>query len=128
MKAIVGLIIAATLLFGSGCAKPDWIERTLVTVDVTGVWRGTLTKSPSTDSVLLTLQQSGSRVTGHIVINAMTAGASVNDPMEGTIIGDTLHFRDSRGVVIGQVQVNGDEMTGPGTFRTSGTFNLRRQP
>ena len=128
MKAFVAVLILATLLAGSGCAKQDWIDRTLVTVDVNGVWRGTFTKSSSTDSVLLTLQQSGSRATGHIVIPSMTAGGSVNDPMEGTIVGDTLHFRDSRGVVIGQVQVNGDEMTGPGTFRSSGKFNLRRQP
>ena len=120
----IGLLGLST----SACARPDWIERTLVTVDVTGVWRGTITTPISADSVLLTLQQSGSRVTGHIVINAMSGGARVNDSMEGTIIGDTLHFRDSRSAVIGEVQVNGDEMTGPGTFRTTGTFNLRRQP
>jgi len=27
------------LALGSGCAKSDWIGRTLVTVDVTGTWR-----------------------------------------------------------------------------------------
>ncbi len=32
MKPIVCLIIAASLLFGYGCAKTDWIDRTLVTV------------------------------------------------------------------------------------------------
>jgi hypothetical protein len=36
MKLIVGLLAAVTLVFGSGCAKTDWIDRTLVTVDVTG--------------------------------------------------------------------------------------------
>jgi len=36
MKPIVCLLIAATLPFGDGCAKPDWIDRTLVTEDVTG--------------------------------------------------------------------------------------------
>jgi hypothetical protein len=40
MKTIVGILIAATLLFGSGCAKTDWIDRTLVTEDVTGTWSG----------------------------------------------------------------------------------------
>jgi hypothetical protein len=40
MKTIVGVLIAATLAVGSGCAKTDWIERTLVTVDVTGTWSG----------------------------------------------------------------------------------------
>jgi hypothetical protein len=36
MKAIVGLLVVVALVFGSGCAKQDWIDRTLVTVDVTG--------------------------------------------------------------------------------------------
>jgi hypothetical protein len=35
-------LIAAVLLFSSGCTRPDWIEATLVTVDVTGVWQGTV--------------------------------------------------------------------------------------
>jgi len=128
MRVIPRLLIAAALVSGSGCASTDWIDRTLVTVDVTGVWRGNLRTTTSTDDVLLTLQQSGSRVTGYVVIPTMTAGASVNDPLEGTIIGDTLHFRDLRSVVIGEVKVDGDEMTGQGTFRSSGRFNLRRQP
>ena len=38
MKAIVGVLIAATLAVGFGCARSDWIDRTLVTVDVTGIW------------------------------------------------------------------------------------------
>jgi hypothetical protein len=37
--AVLG--VAAGLLLGSGCvSRPDWIEATLVTVDVTGVWYG----------------------------------------------------------------------------------------
>jgi hypothetical protein len=41
MKTLAALLIVATLLAGVGCAKTDWIERTLVTVDVTGRGRGT---------------------------------------------------------------------------------------
>ena len=40
MKALIGILIAATLASGSGYAKSDWIDRTLVTVDVTGTWTG----------------------------------------------------------------------------------------
>ncbi len=37
------MLIAAVLLLSPGCVKqPDWIETTLVTVDVTGVWEGTV--------------------------------------------------------------------------------------
>ncbi len=42
MKAAGTMLIAAVLLLSPGCVKqPDWIETTLVTVDVTGVWEGT---------------------------------------------------------------------------------------
>jgi hypothetical protein len=42
MKTAGAALIAAVLMFGAGCVKqPDWIETTLVTVDVTGVWEGT---------------------------------------------------------------------------------------
>jgi hypothetical protein len=40
MNTITRVILMAILAFGSGCAKPDWIEQTLVTVDVTGRWTG----------------------------------------------------------------------------------------
>ena len=42
MKRLIGLLIATTLEIGSGCAKPDWIDGTLVTVDVTGTWTGSV--------------------------------------------------------------------------------------
>jgi hypothetical protein len=49
-------LIAAGLLLGSGCAsRPDWIEATLVTVEVSGVWSG--------DAFVLELTQEGSKPT-----------------------------------------------------------------
>jgi hypothetical protein len=41
MKTIARLILMAVLACGSGCAKSDWIQQTLVTVDVTGTWQST---------------------------------------------------------------------------------------
>ena len=35
LMLVVGLALA-------GCARPDWIEQTLVTVDVTGTWVGSM--------------------------------------------------------------------------------------
>jgi hypothetical protein len=43
MKALIGLLIATTFVIGSDCTKSDWIERILVTVDVTGTWYGSMT-------------------------------------------------------------------------------------
>ena len=75
----------------------------------------------------LTLHQVGPKVTGQLrqEINSSSSGL-----IEGTVNGDTFHFRTSRGA-IGSLQVNGDEMTGTG-YGASGTaqatFSLRRQP
>ena len=67
VKLRAGLLGVVTLLFGSGCTKTDWIDRTLVTVDVTGVWRGTLTMSGvNTFNVEMTLEQRGAKVTGQL--------------------------------------------------------------
>jgi hypothetical protein len=41
VKTAGATLIAAVRLFSSGCTRPDWIDATLVTVDVTGVWQGT---------------------------------------------------------------------------------------
>ena len=40
MRAALG-VLGVALMLASGCAQKDWIDRTLVTVDVTGVWEGT---------------------------------------------------------------------------------------
>jgi hypothetical protein len=42
MNLTIRLLIATTLLFGPGCARTDWIDGTLVTVDVTGRGLGAL--------------------------------------------------------------------------------------
>ena len=115
------------MLIAAGCARPDWIEQTLVTVDVTGVWRGTYGSAPFE----VTLQQSGPRVTGQFVMRTGAQGR-LDGPLEGTIHGDILRFHESRGRVAVEAQVNGDEMTGSGSvdFTTGGagvSVTLRRQ-
>ena len=36
-KSRTWLLVVSALALGSGCARPDWIQSTRVTVDVTGV-------------------------------------------------------------------------------------------
>ena len=127
VPSIAWLAIGLLSLAAVGCARsPDWIEQTLVTVDVTGVWRGDMATSGSKFPWELTLQQVGSKVTGQLrqEINASSSG-----PIEGRVNGDTFHFRTARGAT-GELHVNGDEMTGPGTAASGGqaSFSLRRQP
>jgi len=82
MKAALGVIAVAVVLT-SGCAQKDWIDRTLVTVDVTGVWEGRLimpeaswsgdfvcdrpiaTEASPSGNVALVLQQQGAKVTSN---------------------------------------------------------------
>jgi hypothetical protein len=127
------LVIGLFVLVASGCARPDWIEQTLVTVDVTGVWRGRMTGSApgsgsGSMSMEITLQQSGPKVTGRYTFSGFTAGGG---SVEGTVSGDMFRLHDTRGVggLSGELQVNGDEMTGPGTAPRLGdvTITLRRQ-
>jgi len=103
-----------------------------VTVNVTGEWRGDWAVSvPGTYAgnrpVVLTLRQSGPRVTGQ-----MTMGSQAEGPIgsiEGTVSGDIFTFHDLRNRLTGRLQVNGDEMAGAGTNAGfPATVTLHRQP
>jgi hypothetical protein len=109
MRAVTRVLIASALVFGTGCAQKDWIDRTLVTVDVTGTWEGSVGGS----SYNFDLKQQGSTVKG--LLRYRGATTSVGDPsgpIEGTVGGDVFRFRDTRGSVEGEMTVNGDEMVG----------------
>jgi hypothetical protein len=107
MKIMAGMLIAAALAIGSGCAtSPDWIERTLVTVDVTGAWYGKYMSStgPSASfgtEMWLDLQQDGPKVKGSVRAregNSMGASlAPSSGPLEGTVTGDVFSFRQTDG-------------------------------
>ena len=127
MKAALG-VIAAALVLTSGCTQKDWIDRTLVTVDVTGVWEGKqiVTGPILTREIVLVLQQQGAKVTGEIR-NLGTGGFIGATPVEGAVNGDTLSL-SGRGISV-VLQVNGDEMTGSGDLINNGIkMDLRRPP
>jgi hypothetical protein len=63
MKATAGVLIVAALAFGSGCARTDWIDRTLVTVDVTGTWEASV-EGGTSRGLWFQLEQQGSTVKG----------------------------------------------------------------
>ena len=122
------LAVGVLLLTTAGCARSDWIEETLVTVDVTGVWRGTTGRGGSAysgGSVDLTLQQSGPKVTGQFGV--ATGGAP--GAIEGTVKGDRLSLWSSRGGWKAELQVNGDEMIGTEASSVGNrNLYLRREP
>ena len=127
MRVVTRVLIAAALAFGSGCASTDWIDRTLVTVDVTGTWYGTWT---SGWGLLFELQQQGSTVKGFM---RSTTGTSQlgqagfkSGPIEGTVAGDVFRFRQTNGTMEGEMTVSGDEMDGRASLTSSRPFSLRR--
>src|SRR5215475_13540216 len=114
MKLIVGILIVAAVAVGSGCAKQDWIDRTLVPVDVTGTWKG------STENAWIELvleQQGGPRVKGSMQVKgAKNMDNSISGLIDGNVAGDVLSFKDSRGHLEGEMTVSGNELDGRVSF------------
>jgi len=112
---IAPLILVAGLVCGSGCAKPDWIQQTLVTVDVTGRWTGKWFGAGGGGDFGMTLQQDGPKATGNIELTGWDAH-NWNGPITGTVRGDVLSFRRWDGRVQGEVLLAEDKMSGTVTF------------
>jgi hypothetical protein len=137
MKTIVGVLIAATLAIGSGCAKTDWIERTLVTVDVTGTWNGSVggmgTGGGKPPDLLFELEQQGSTVKAVMRLPAggssqsVSYGSRINPgPLVSTVASDVFRFRLTNGSLEGELTVSGDEMIGQVSWSGSRPLSLRR--
>jgi hypothetical protein len=141
MKARRCLQVCLVLLIASGCARSDWIEGTLVTVDVSGRWTGTWTGSGTAGDFEMTLRQTGPKASGNINL----PGAHVNEfsgPILGAISGDVLSFSRPDGRLRGEVRVAVDEMSGTvtltpmsqsgccpgGPMAGTKTVKLQRQP
>ena len=136
MKA-AWVAIGVALVLTSGCAQKDWIDRTLVTVDVTGVWTGRAyiahaTSGPIID-MRLELWQEGPKVKGTIRPSGSIPWQHL-DPspaagsIEGTVAGDVFEFKETSGHTAGRLTVGGDEMTGEVTEKATYRVLLRRVP
>ena len=129
MKTIAGLFLTILLAVSAGCAQKDWIDRTLVTVDVTGTWTGTMMAAGSGGAggardVVFELEQRGSTVKGTMRV---TPRGAAPDTLEGTVAGDVFRFKDPRALWEGELTVGGDEMVGRVTTGgISGLITLRR--
>jgi hypothetical protein len=115
-------LVATTLAFSTGCAKTDWIDRTLVTVDVTGTLTGSMAGAGSggrPPELLFDLEQQGSTVKGTMRFPAggssewvTTSSRVIPGPIDGMVTGDVFRFRLTSGRLAGEMTVSGDEMTG----------------
>jgi hypothetical protein len=129
---ILMLLVAVT-----GCAKPDWIESMLVTVDVTGTWSGVWTRgqggvSVGTGQAEVTLQQVGPNITGWITVSgggrswALPGLGSLpqNAQLQGTVNGDVVRL-SGPGVEF-ELVVKGEQMSGTYVGPGAGAIDLRR--
>ena len=104
MRVIIRVLVAATLAFGWGCAQTDWIDRTLVTETVTGVWAGSMVSPDGqptiSQEVRLELQQHGSKVLGSFEgLGSIGTGFRGSAPLDGSVAGDVFRFKGPRGIV-----------------------------
>ena len=119
--------LATALVFASGCVKQqDWIDRTLVTETVAGVWVGA-SGGPSPRELILELQQQGARVTGTMRTLGTTNPGPYSGPIGGSVAGDRLTLKDARGEYHMETTIEGDDMTGRfvGSFGAH-SISLRR--
>jgi hypothetical protein len=125
MKSFLRLLLGLVLTMGVACTHADWIDRTLVTENVTGTWAGSMGESSSFRDVRLELQHEGQNVTGFIRLLPGAAGSGYQNPrmpIKGSVAGDVFSFKDERGSYSGELIVGGDEMTG----RIFGPMGTRR--
>jgi hypothetical protein len=119
MKPIGTILVAVTMMCASGCTTPpDWIERTLVTVDVTGLWSGqslgAIAAGGTFAELYLDLQQDGPKVKGFLrgIAPVGHSADPIAGPVEGRVAGDVFTFRQTNGPMSGTLTVRGDEMAG----------------
>ena len=124
-------LVVLALTLWSGCARSDWIQQTLVTVDVTGAWIGSTMPrlvGGSSLEVRLELEQDGAKVKGNLVFIG-TVGSGSAPPrgaIEGSVAGDVFRFQQTTGSLVGEMTVSGDEMKGSMTIGTPLPVTLRR--
>jgi hypothetical protein len=123
-----GVTLIAFLVFCGGCVtRPDWIQATLVTADVSGVWQGRPRGSGTALRRLATfeLHQEGPKVTGTVSVSELPLSSGAG-PLEGRVGGDVFHFtvRSVNGVWTGELTVVDDQMEGLLTASNGQTMSL----
>jgi len=126
--------VATALVFGSGCAKQDWIDRTLVTADVSGVWTGSVASHDGQTAISfelrLELRQNATKVTGSFEPTTVPLGLNTRgvSPIEGRVANDVFTFEVQKAILTGELTIDGDEMRGNGLAGNSRqvTITLRR--
>ena len=133
MRAIWAFVATALVLVS--CAQQDWIDRTLVTEDVSGVWTGKAYIAHAVTGLIvdvrLELEQQGPKVKGSMRPSGSIPWRSLDPspatgPIEGTVAGDRFGFREVNAHITGQLTIGGDEMKGEVVENVAYRVELRR--
>ena len=125
-RRFLGLLVVGC----AGCARqPDWIESTLVTVDVSGEWAGSTLAGSNPGTIEMTLQQAGQKVTGEAQYSGWNAAQFPNGPVSGMVSGDVLRLVTLDGRRRFFFRADGDTMQGYVLVAGGAwsTFGLRRR-
>jgi hypothetical protein len=127
MRSISALLLVTALASGAGCVRTDWIDRTLVTVDVTGTWYGSTSGAPKSE-FMLELEQQGSTVKGSAKGTGGGSGGIGTRPVpiKGIVAGDMFRFRQTDGNLESELMISSDEMNGRVSLYGSYPISLRR--
>ena len=107
------VLLGISVVFLMGCAQKDWIDRTLVTENVTGAWTGSFGEGNSYRALRLDLRQEGTKVSGvATMLLGGNYGGGDTSPLEGSVAGDVFTFKMLRGTASGELTVSGDDMSG----------------
>src|SRR5215470_15953868 len=109
--AAVCALLAMALTATAGCAQKDWIDRTVVTENVTGAWAGSM---GAMDDLRFDLKQEGARVAGSFRTGGRSAsliGAS-SGALERSVAGYVFTLRDALGMFQLEETVSSEEMEG----------------
>jgi len=129
MKVFKNMTMGVLVLATASCASSSAPPLQPPTVNVTGDWVGTWTcdfMREGSGVVVLSLTQSGSRVTGPLLVTNSTFNRVSTMP-DGVVSGDTVLTQSND--LSGTFTVSGDKMTGP--FKTEicpGKVSLAREP
>src|SRR5215831_13183679 len=112
MTRMARVLLGILVMLLMGCAQKDWIDRTLVTENVTGAWTGSF-GGGCPHGLRLDLQQDGSKVTGVATLSGPSSSLPAGPfPIQGSVAGDVFSFKAPRGAASGELTVSGDDMTG----------------
>ena len=116
------LLLAAILSTACGDELPT--EPTNPTASLTGVWRGNITVNNVSTTMTWTLTQTGTSVTGPVVIALPTGVVLMNGTVAGTVSGTNLGFTVTvpPGGIVGQPGCTG-QIAGTNSVTSSTTMN-----